>query len=251
MKNYLAIIPSRFASTRFPGKPLADIGGKPMIVRVIEQVSQVVPHVVVATDDERIQQVVEKAGGPCCLTSPEHLSGTDRCAEAARIMASKTGMTFDVVINIQGDEPFIRPEQIKEILQSFDSKEVQIATLAKPFEKTDELFNPNYPKVILNRNSEALYFSRSVIPFLRNVEKKEEWVTQHRFYRHIGMYAYKFETLQNITRLPQSPLEIAESLEQNRWIEAGYKIKVQLTPYETYGVDTPQDLEMLKKKGFF
>ncbi|QIK56010.1 3-deoxy-manno-octulosonate cytidylyltransferase [Dysgonomonas sp. HDW5B] len=239
--KFIGIIPARYGSSRFPGKPLADMAGKPMIQRVYEQVKKAIDEVWVATDDERILKVVEDFGGKAVLTSPDHKSGTDRCNEAF----SKIGNGFDVVINIQGDEPFIQPQQIETLKSCFDSKETELATLVKPFKKEDGfevLFNPNSPKVVLNKNSEAIYFSRSIIPYIRDAHHTE-WLDKHIFYKHIGMYAYRANVLKKITLLPQSNLELAESLEQLRWIENGYKIKVGLTDIETIGIDTPEDME--------
>lgn len=239
--KFIGIIPARYGSSRFPGKPLADMGGKPMIQRVYEQVKKALNEVWVATDDERILKAVENFGGKAVLTSPDHKSGTDRCNEAF----SKIGNGFDVVINVQGDEPFIQPQQIETLKSCFDSKETELATLVKPFKKDDGfevLFNPNSPKVVLNKNSEAIYFSRSIIPYIRDTHHTE-WLDRHVFYKHIGMYAYRSDVLKKITLLPQSNLELAESLEQLRWIENGYKIKVGLTDIETIGIDTPEDME--------
>lgn len=239
--KFIGIIPARYGSSRFPGKPLADMGGKPMIQRVYEQVKKALNEVWVATDDERILKAVENFGGKAVLTSPDHKSGTDRCNEAF----SKIGNGFDVVINVQGDEPFIQPQQIETLKSCFDSKETELATLVKPFKKDDGfeiLFNPNSPKVVLNKNSEAIYFSRSIIPYIRDAHHTK-WLDRHVFYKHIGMYAYRSDVLKKITLLPQSNLELAESLEQLRWIENGYKIKVGLTDIETIGIDTPEDME--------
>lgn len=239
--KFIGIIPARYASSRFPGKPLADMVGKPMIQRVYEQVKKVLDEVWVATDDERILKAVENFGGKAILTSPDHKSGTDRCNEAY----IKIGNEFDVVINIQGDEPFIQPQQIETLKSCFDSKDVELATLVKPFKKEDgfeTLFNPNSPKVMMNKKSEAIYFSRSIVPYIRDVDHTE-WLDKHTFYKHIGMYAYRTDILKEITLLPQSSLELAESLEQLRWIENGYKIKVGLTDLETIGIDTPEDME--------
>jgi len=240
--KYAGIIPARYASTRFPGKPLADMHGKPMIRRVYEQVRSTVDDLYVATDDARIEAAVKAFGGRVIMTSAQHRSGTDRCYEAY----GKIGIRYDVVINIQGDEPFIRPEQIELLKGCFSTPGVQIATLVKPFdahgdfEKT--LFNSNSPKVVLNKRNEALYFSRSIIPYLRDKEPAE-WLANHTFYRHIGLYAYLPDVLQEIVRLPQSPLELAESLEQLRWLENGYKIQTAITRQETIGIDTPEDLQ--------
>ena len=240
--KFIGIIPARYASSRFPGKPLADMAGKPMIQRVYEQVKNCVDSVYVATDDVRIQQAILHFGGNVVMTSQNHRSGTDRCFEAYQ----KIGQGYDIIINIQGDEPFIHPEQIESIKACFTDESVQIATLVKPFNESDDfetvLFNPNSPKVVVNKNNEAMYFSRSVVPYIRN-KKYTEWLHSHTFYKHIGMYAYRPDILAEITRLPQSPLEQAESLEQLRWLENGYRIKVGYTYQETIGIDTPEDLE--------
>ncbi len=241
MMKFIAIIPARYASTRFPGKPLADMGGKPMIQRVYEQVKRAVHDVWVATDDSRIFETVKAFGGKTVMTSTEHRSGTDRIQEAY----SKIGEDFDVVINVQGDEPFIQPEQIESLKECFDSKDVELATLVKPFKKEDGfdvLFNPNSPKVVINKKSEAIYFSRSIVPYIRDAHHTE-WLDKHTFYKHIGMYAYRVDVLKEITQLPQSSLEKAESLEQLRWIENGYRIRVGYTDVETIGIDTPEDME--------
>lgn len=239
--KFIGIIPARYASTRFPGKPLADMDGKPMIQRVYEQVIQAVDEVCVATDDERIEAAVKAFGGKVVMTSDKHRSGTDRCFEAYQ----KIGKGFDVVINIQGDEPFIHPEQIETIKSCFTDEQVQIATLVKSFLPDDDfestLFNPNSPKVVVNKKMEAMYFSRSIIPYIRG-KQYTEWLPSHTFYKHIGMYAYRADVLAEITALPQSTLELAESLEQLRWLENGYKIKVGITRQETIGIDTPEDL---------
>ncbi|MCQ2224449.1 MAG: 3-deoxy-manno-octulosonate cytidylyltransferase [Paludibacteraceae bacterium] len=243
--KFIGIIPARYASTRFPGKPLVEIGGKSMIQRVYEQVSQILDCVYVATDDSRIYEAVEKFGGKAVMTSDQHKSGTDRCFEAY----NKTKSGKEIVINIQGDEPFIQPQQIQALCDCFDDPTAQIATLVKPFTVADgeaALFNPNSPKVVLNKNSEAVYFSRSVIPYKRGAETKD-WLSLHQYYKHIGLYAYKADVLGEITQLPQSSLELTESLEQLRWIENGYKIKVGITKMETIGIDTLEDLERAEK----
>jgi len=247
MKNiqdicFAGVIPARYASTRFPGKPLALIGNKPMIQRVYEQASKILNKVYVATDDERIFKCVADFGGKAVMTSSNHLSGTDRCSEAIVKIEAETGEKIDVVINIQGDEPFIKPEQITALMNCFAAEEVEIATLIRKTDADEDLFNPNQPKVIINSMGEAIYFSRSVIPFIRDFEIKE-WSKKHTFFKHIGLYAYKTKTLCEITKLPQSPLEIAESLEQNRWIENGYKIMTAVTDWENIGIDTPEDLK--------
>lgn len=239
--KFIVIIPARYASTRFPGKPLALLGGKPMIQRVYEQVASVVEDVVVATDDERIYNAVEAFGGRVVMTSANHKSGTDRCWEAYQ----KQGEEFDVVINVQGDEPFIAHSQLKAIMACFEDEATDIATLVKPFTEEDDLAaleNPNSPKVVLDKQSRAIYFSRSVIPYLRGVER-EQWLNAHTYYKHIGMYAFRADVLREVTSLAQSPLELAESLEQLRWLENGYKIGVGISNVETVGIDTPEDLQ--------
>jgi len=239
--KFIAIIPARYTSSRFPGKPLADMAGMPMIQRVYEQVRKSVDEIWIATDDSRIFDTVESFGGQAVMTSPDHRSGTDRIQEAYTII----GKPFDVIINVQGDEPFIQPEQIDALKNCFDSREVEIATLVKPFRKEDGfdvLFNSNSPKVVINKKNEAIYFSRSIIPYIRDVHHTE-WLDKHTFYKHIGMYAYRPDVLDEITRLPQSSLEKAESLEQLRWIESGYRIRVGYTDLETIGIDTPEDME--------
>lgn len=249
--KFIGIIPARYASTRFPAKPLALLGGKPVIQRVYEQVVQVLDDVYVATDDERIEQAVLDFGGKVVMTSTEHRSGTDRCFEAY----TKVGKAFDVVINIQGDEPFIQKSQIEALKSCFlTSSTTDIATLVKPYTSQNtlaDLENPNSPKVVLSLDKRALYFSRSVVPYLRNVEKTE-WLANHKFYKHIGLYAYKTEVLKEITALKQTPLELVESLEQLRWLENGYVIRVAETNIETIGIDTPEDLakaeEFLKQQ---
>ncbi|MDR1882348.1 MAG: 3-deoxy-manno-octulosonate cytidylyltransferase [Prevotella sp.] len=239
--KFIVIIPARYASTRFPGKPLADMAGKPMIQRVYEQANIAIDDVWVATDDSRIFDTVESFGGKAVMTSSAHKSGTDRVQEAyARI-----GGDFDVVINVQGDEPFIQPGQIEALKNCFDDSGTELATLVKPFGKKDgfeALFNPNSPKVVVNKKNEAICFSRSIIPYIRDVHHTE-WLGMHVFYKHIGMYAYRADILSEITQLPQSSLEKAESLEQLRWIENGYHIRVGYTDVETLGIDTPEDME--------
>ena len=239
--KFIGVIPARYASTRFPGKPLAMLGGKSVIQRVYEQVSSVLDSAYVATDDERIRQAVEAFGGKAVMTSPDHKSGTDRIEEAVQ----KIGGSFDVVINIQGDEPFIQRSQLEEIIRCFDDDETQIATLGKPFDKAQgfaAVENPNSPKIVVDNRGYALYFSRSVIPFIRGKETAE-WMDHYPFLKHLGIYAYRTEVLHEITRLSQSSLELAESLEQLRWLQNGYRIKVGLTDVETVGIDTPEDLE--------
>ncbi len=239
--RFIVIIPARYASTRFPAKPLALLGGKPVIQHVYEQVSGVVSDVVVATDDERIYEAVEAFGGRVVMTSSNHKSGTDRCWEAYQ----KQGEEYDVVINVQGDEPFIAHSQLRAIMDCFNDETTDIATLVKPFTEEDgieALENPNSPKVVLDKQSRAIYFSRSVITYLRGVER-EEWLKKHTYYKHIGMYAFRADVLKQVTSLEQSPLELAESLEQLRWLENGYKIGVGISDVETVGIDTPEDLQ--------
>ena len=239
--KFIAIIPARYASTRFPAKPLALLGGKPVIQRVYEQVSKVLDSVVVATDDDRIFDAVVAFGGRVVMTSTDHSSGTDRCYEAL----CKQNEEFDVVINVQGDEPFIEPSQLRAIMSCFDDPDTDIATLVKPFVESDgleALENPNTPKVVVGGDMTALYFSRSVIPYLRGIERGD-WLRRHTFYKHIGMYAFRRDALREVTLLPQSSLEKAESLEQLRWLENGYKIGVGISDVETIGIDTPEDLE--------
>lgn len=242
--TFIGIIPARYASTRFPGKPLAIIGDKPMIQHVYEQAKKALEKVVVATDDQRIYDCVKQFGGEVVMTSPHHPCGTNRCYEAYQKYAG-TPREDVVVINIQGDEPFIQPDQIELLKGCFPT---EIATLVKAFSPTDELAalqNPNSPKVVLG-NGRALYFSRSVIPYMRGVEESK-WLEEAErrgtpFYKHIGMYAYRSDVLEKLVSLPQSPLEKTESLEQLRWLEAGYEIRVAVTDTQTIGIDTPEDL---------
>ncbi len=239
--KFIGIIPARYASTRFPGKPLAMMGGMTMIERVYRQALKELDEVWVATDDRRISDAVEKFGGKAVMTSVGHRSGTDRCLEAY----DNIGSDADVVINIQGDEPFIDPMQIRQIKECFNQVDTQIATLVRVFEATKgyaALENPNTPKVVIGDDMRALMFSRSVIPYVRGVER-EKWPEANRFYTHIGMYAYLADTLRQITRLPQSSLELSESLEQLRWLQNGYLIRVGISDCPTIGIDTPADLE--------
>ncbi|HAM08970.1 MAG: 3-deoxy-manno-octulosonate cytidylyltransferase [Bacteroidetes bacterium GWE2_41_25] len=245
VSRFAAIIPARYSSSRFPGKPLVRIGNKTMIQRVYEQARKSLELVYVATDDERIFNAVKGFGGKAVMTSPDHFSGTDRCAEAIDKIVAETGVQIDIVVNMQGDEPFIRPEQLVLLMNCFNSGGVELATLIREAVPGEDIFNPNQPKVIVNALGDAIYFSRSVIPFIRDADKNE-WTMKHVFYKHIGLYAYRSETLQKITRLTRSPLEIAESLEQNRWIENGYRIRTAVTEWESIGIDTPEDLEKAK-----
>ena len=239
--KFIGIIPARYASTRFPGKPLALLAGKPVIQRVYEQVKSVLNDVYVATDDSRIYDAVKSFGGNVVMTSAHHKSGTDRIEEAVK----NIGGDFDVVINIQGDEPFIQSSQIKTVCECFNDSETQIATLGKPFTQDmgmEAIENPNSPKIVIDNRNYAMYFSRSIIPFIRGKEKTQ-WLESYPFVKHIGLYAYRRQVLSEITSLPQSSLEKAENLEQLRWLQNGYRIKVGLTEIETIGIDTPEDLK--------
>lgn len=241
--RYIVIIPARYASTRFPGKPLAMLCGQTVIERVYRKVSSIVSDVYVATDDQRIYDAVEQFGGNAVMTSPSHKSGTDRIEEAVSKITEMTGTCYDVVINVQGDEPFIHASQIESVIRCFDDEATQIATLGKPFgHDLQAIQNPNSPKIAVSSHGYALYFSRSVIPYCRGKEQ-EQWPESFPFLKHIGIYAYRREVLHAVTQLPQSPLEIAESLEQLRWLDNGYKIKVGITNVETIGIDTPADLK--------
>jgi 3-deoxy-manno-octulosonate cytidylyltransferase (CMP-KDO synthetase) len=240
--KFIGIIPARYSSSRLPGKPLLDIQGKTMIRRVYEQAGKALEHVYVATDDQRIVDEVNSFGGNVVLTKSTHQSGTDRCAEAIEKIGSSG---YDVVINIQGDEPFIHPEQLTELMSCFEDERIQIATLIKKVQDGAVLANPNVPKVIISYDEMAIYFSRTAVPYVRNV-KQDEWHKHHTFYKHIGIYAYKISTLKDLTMLPVSSLEKAELLEQNRWLENGYKIKTKTTSYQNHMVDTPDDYEKIK-----
>ena len=236
--KFIAIIPARYASTRFPGKPLAMLGGKTVIQRVYEQVTSVLGEAYVATDDERIFQAVEQFGGKAVMTRSDHKSGTDRIQEAA----TKISTDADVIINVQGDEPFIQSSQIDTLMHLFDEPDTQIGTLGKPFESMEAIENPNSPKIVTDNRGFALYFSRSVIPYIRGKER-DSWFGEYPFLKHLGIYAYRREVLAEVTKLPQSSLEKAESLEQLRWLQNGYRIRVGLTDVETVGIDTPEDLQ--------
>lgn len=236
--KFIGIIPARYASTRFPGKPLAMLGNKPIIQHVYERTTSALEDAYVATDDERIYNCVMAFGGKAVMTRKNHKSGTDRIAEAIE----KIGRKWDVVVNIQGDEPFIRKTQIEILCHCFDNPVTQIATLGKYFSTMKEVENTNSPKIVLDNNGYAMYFSRNVIPFIRGLKTKE-WLTSYPFLKHLGIYAYRKTILDEITKLPQSSLEKAESLEQLRWLQYGYKIKVGITNIETVGIDTPEDLK--------
>ena len=244
-KKVIAIIPARYASTRFPGKPLVDLGGKPMIQRTYERVMAVQGwhRVVIATDDLQIKAVAESFGAEIIMTHADHVSGTDRCAE----VLSKIGEDIDYVVNIQGDEPFIEPEQLREVAAGFAS-EAPILTLIKKIQDSETLFNTNTPKVICDEEGHALYFSRQTIPFLRGVEPSD-WLNKHTFFKHIGLYAYRADILPGLSALKPTSLELAESLEQLRWIQNGIRIKAIETQFETIGIDSPEDLEKIQKMG--
>jgi 3-deoxy-manno-octulosonate cytidylyltransferase (CMP-KDO synthetase) len=248
-KKFIAIIPSRFGSSRFPGKPLADIAGKSMIQRVYEQVIQAVDEVWVATDDERIAEAVRNFGGKVVMTSTDHRSGTDRCAEAVRKVSLETGIEFEVVINVQGDEPFIQPQQITILQKPFiDNPGTEIATLVQRIQQSDVLFNPAEAKVALDIHGNALFFSRLPIPMVFRSEQSE-WIEKFSYACHVGIYAYRTDILEKLSRLPEGLLEQAESLEQLRWLENGYKIKTVLTTHSTVGIDTPEELEKIVAEG--
>lgn len=239
----LGIIPARYGSTRFPGKPLVSINGISMIQRVYEQAlkSKRLSRVIIATDDERIRKHAEEFNGEVVMTSPRHLSGTDRCAEVIR----KSTDSWDAVINIQGDEPYIHPEQIDLLGSCFELTDVRLATLVKKINSPEELFNHNNVKVVLNKRKEAIYFSRSPIPYNRNFPE-QEWLRHSIYYKHIGIYGYKTDTLAEVAALEKTNLEITESLEQLRWIENGYTIHAAVTDFESIAIDTPEDLEKVK-----
>lgn len=241
--NIIGIIPARYESSRFPGKPLVDINGKSMIQRVYEQATKTnsLTDVFVATDDSRIYDHVLAFGGKAVMTNSAHQTGTDRCQEAFE----KAFPSADYIVNIQGDEPFIKPEQIDLLTNCLTAEKVEIATLIKKIEDQETLFNINTPKVVITQQFFARYFSRQTIPYLRNIEK-ENWLASHTFYKHIGIYAYRADILKKITKLEPSSLEKAESLEQLRWLENGYQIKVAVTDFETIGIDTPEDLEKIQ-----
>lgn len=248
--NVLGIVPARWASVRFPGKPLVKIGEKSMVQRVYEQSKKALDHVVVATDDERIVEEVKAFGGQVVMTSDKHQSGTDRCTEALDKFEVESGLKFEIVVNIQGDEPFIQPEQITDVVECFNDPRAEISTLIKKITDNEALFNPNNPKVVLNTNSEAIYFSRSTIPYVMNSEKSD-WLKKHTFYEHLGLYGYKSHVLRELTKLLPSGLEKTESLEQNRWLENGFKIKVAETEHENISIDTQEDFDQILKKGGF
>lgn len=243
----LAIIPARYASTRFPGKPLALLGGKPMIQWVCERVSAMpeLDDAIVATDDQRIFDAVKAFGGRVMMTSAHHKSGTDRCGEVLASLEAQ-GEHYDVVINVQGDEPFVETEQLRSLIEAFDAQEVQIASLKKAISDPATLFSPNAVKVVTDLNGMALYFSRHTLPYQRGVDE-QQWIEGHTYFKHVGIYAFRADTLKQLVRLPQGALERCESLEQLRWIENGYRIKMIETSVENVGIDTPEDLEEASK----
>jgi 3-deoxy-manno-octulosonate cytidylyltransferase (CMP-KDO synthetase) len=244
--RFIGVIPARYASTRFPGKPLVDIAGKMMIQRVYERTTEVLEEVWVATDDVRIEVAVKGFGGKVVMTSEACPSGTDRCREAVEKIEATTGKSFDVVVNVQGDEPLLHPEMLERLMSCFDDETADIATLANPIVEPEEIFNLNEAKVVFDKGKHALYFSRSPVPHVMDVEKAD-WLEHHRFYKHVGVYAYKIDVLRKITELPVSSLEATERLEQNRWLENGYRIKVEITNHESIPVDTPEDLERVER----
>ena len=245
--KFVAIIPARYGSTRLPGKPLININGKPMVQHVYERTKQVVDDVYVATDDERIFEVIIGFGGKVIMTSKKHESGTDRCAEAIEKIHEDTKEKFDIIVNVQGDEPFIYPEQISTVMSCFNKKGTQIATLVKPIINSEDILNPNKPKVVLNLKNEAIYFSRSPIPYIKG-NKEKDWI-KHKFYKHIGIYAYRYDILKKITKLKPTYLEQSEMLEQLRWIENNFKIKVEFTEHESLSIDTKRDLMKINQTG--
>lgn len=241
----LAVIPARFASTRFPGKPLVDIAGMSMIQRVYEQVkkSSLVTKAIVATDNEEIFDHVNSFEGEVIMTSATHVSGTDRCAEVAGKYPD-----FDIVINVQGDEPFLSPEDVDMVVEPFlENNELAVSTLATPIKTTQTLFDPNSVKVVRSQNNMGLYFSRQAIPFLRNFPQSD-WLKHQTFYKHLGIYGFRRTTLLELSKLYPSDLEKSESLEQLRWLEADYSIFVGITQNDSIGIDTPEDLKRLLKR---
>ena len=242
--KYLAIIPARYASTRFPGKPLVDIHGKPMIQHVYERSSASFDDCYVATDDQRIADAVEGFAGKVVMTSTEHRNGTERCREALDKIEAAGGQKYDVVVNIQGDEPFIAAEQLESLKKCFETAGTKLATLIKKFSADENIFNPNIVKVAVAEDSSVIYFSRTPIPYLRGVEP-ELWQSTHQYYKHIGLYGFTPQTLREITSLPASELEMAESLESLRWVANGYKIMTAVTDCESKAIDTPEDLKNL------
>lgn len=248
--NVIGIIPARYNSTRFPGKPLIKIGGKTMIRRVYERCTLSLENILVATDDKRIKKEVESFGGSVTITSSDHESGTDRCCEALQSFQKSSNMDFDVVINIQGDEPFLDPVALSHLSKIFTDPEMQISTLVMKITRNKDIFDPNLPKVVFDNNGMALYFSRTPIPYIFNTEKTK-WTGVHTFFKHIGIYAFRKEILFKLTQLPPSSLEKAERLEQNRWLQNGYRINVLETEHDSISVDTPEDLQKINGLNLF
>lgn len=244
--DFLGIIPARYASTRFPGKPLADLGGKPLIQRVYENAAREIGNLVVATDHEGILEAVKKFGGRAMMTSARHPSGTDRCNEVVSVLAA-SGETFDVILNIQGDEPFIDPAYLQELKGMFRNPETGIATLACPVSDPGDLQDPNVVKLVCDADGIILYFSRQAIPFQRD-NPEARWLLKYPYLRHFGVYAYRPGILSKIAALDPSPLEIAESLEQLRWLENGFRIRAGIVKQASPGIDTPEDLELARKQ---
>ena len=241
----IAIIPARFGSSRLEGKPLVDILGKPMIQRVYEQTLKAIPNVFVATDDERIKQAVIEFGGNVIMTSAEHENGTSRCLEAYERITEKMGEEYDVIVNVQGDEPMLEPVQLDELILPFKNKEVRFSTLVSPVQSAQDLFNESEVFVVFDKKKRAMYFSRSVIPHVRGVHQAH-WLEHHTYFKHVGLYAYSYSALKEFANLPSSNLERVESLEQNRWIENGNDIYVELTYHETVSIDTIDDLKKVR-----
>ncbi len=252
MNRVICIIPARYQSTRFPGKPLVDIGGKTMIHRVYERVmmARSVNYIAVATDDFRIFEEVQQFGGHAVMTSCGHTTGTERCLEAVDKLGFITAAPDDIVVNVQGDEPFIHPEQINLVVSCFAEEKVQIATLIKSLQDADRLPDENVVKAVVRADGRALYFSRSPIPFVRGAGPDKQ-TREYLFYKHIGIYAWRSATLRSICALPHSMLEDAEKLEQLRWIENGYDIHTMITEHETIAIDTPSDLLKLSQQEWF
>lgn len=243
----LTIIPARYASTRFPGKPLALLGGKPVVRWVWERTTALpgLTDAVVATDDERIAEAVAAFGGRAMMTSDSHRSGTDRCGEVVRRLKAE-GATYDVAINVQGDEPFVQPSQLQALADCFKDGDTCIATLKTRLRDNEELMSPNNVKVVCDLRGRALYFSRQPLPHVRGVEP-EQWMEHHPYFKHVGIYAFRTETLEALVRLQQSPLELCESLEQLRWLENGYEIQVKETAVANIGIDTPADMALAEQ----
>ena len=241
----IAIIPARFGSSRLEGKPLVDILGKPMIQRVYEQTLKAIPNVFVATDDERIKQAVIEFGGNVIMTSAEHENGTSRCLEAYERVTEKMDEEYDVIVNVQGDEPMLEPVQLDELILPFNNKKVRFSTLVSPVQSAQDLFNESEVFVVFDKKKRAMYFSRSVIPHVRGVHQAH-WLEHHTYFKHVGLYAYSYSALKEFANLPSSNLERVESLEQNRWIENGNDIYVELTYHETVSIDTIDDLKKVR-----